>query len=126
MHFDAVRAPYAAALDPLIAFYHRPRFGCESPASDLIESLRPLVEALVWELFRTETLWDDHFSRENGRVCSERPAADASSAVGSRSRAHTAAGCGCIVVSSPGTCAVRGQVGWRPMRKTCRWNPDAA
>ena len=66
MHFDAVRAAHAAGLDPLIGFYHRPSFGRESLASDLIEPIRPLVDAWVWELFRTETLRDDHFSRENG------------------------------------------------------------
>lgn len=66
MHFDAVRAAHAAGLDPLIGFYHRPSFGRESLASDLIEPIRPLLDAWVWELFRTETLRDDHFNRENG------------------------------------------------------------
>ncbi|AHE98419.1 CRISPR-associated endonuclease Cas1 [Thioalkalivibrio paradoxus] len=56
LHFDAVRAAHAAGLDPLIGFYHRPSFGRESLASDLIEPLRPVVDAWVWDLFRAEVL----------------------------------------------------------------------
>lgn len=66
LHFDAVRAAHAAGLDPLIGFYHRPAFGRESLASDLIEPLRPTVDAWVWKLFRNETLRGDHFSTSNG------------------------------------------------------------
>ena len=67
-HFDAVRAAHAAGLDPLIGFYHRPSFGRESLASDLVEPLRPWVDAWVWRLFRDEILRDRDFSRK-GEAC---------------------------------------------------------
>jgi CRISPR-associated protein Cas1 len=35
LHAEAVTAAQAAGLDPLLGFYHRPAFGCESLASDL-------------------------------------------------------------------------------------------
>jgi CRISPR-associated protein Cas1 len=64
LHFDAVRAAHAAGLDPLLGFYHRPAFGRESLASDLIEPLRPWADEWVWDLFRSRTLRADHFSRD--------------------------------------------------------------
>ncbi|MCC7083019.1 MAG: CRISPR-associated endonuclease Cas1 [Burkholderiales bacterium] len=66
LHFDAVRAAHVAGLDPLLGFYHRPAFGRESLASDLIEPLRPEADAWVWEMFRNRALREDHFSREKG------------------------------------------------------------
>lgn len=66
LHFDAVRAAHAAGLDPLIGFYHRPSFGRESLASDLIEPLRPVVDGWVWSLFRDEELRESHFSLVDG------------------------------------------------------------
>jgi len=66
LHFDAVRAAHAAGLDPLLGFYHRPAFGRESLASDLIEALRPHADAWVWQQFRSRTLRDDHFALHNG------------------------------------------------------------
>ncbi|MBU1664742.1 MAG: CRISPR-associated endonuclease Cas1 [Gammaproteobacteria bacterium] len=68
LHFDAVRACHLAGLDPLLGFYHRPSFGRESLASDLIEPLRPHLDRQVWHLFRDRTLRDDHFSRD-GQAC---------------------------------------------------------
>lgn len=62
LHFDAVRACHVAGLDPLIGFYHRPAFGRESLACDLIEPLRPRFDAWLWEQFRTRTLREDHFA----------------------------------------------------------------
>ncbi|MCC6472287.1 MAG: CRISPR-associated endonuclease Cas1, partial [Burkholderiales bacterium] len=53
LHFDAVRAAHIAGLDPLLGFYHRPSFGRESLASDLIEPLRPIVDGWVWGLLRS-------------------------------------------------------------------------
>jgi CRISPR-associated protein Cas1 len=64
LHFDAVRACHLAGLDPLLGFYHRPSFGRESLASDLIEPLRPHLDRQVWQLFRSRALRDDHFSRD--------------------------------------------------------------
>lgn len=68
LHFDAVRACHIAGLDPLLGFYHRPSFGRESLASDLIEPLRPHLDQHVWQLFRNRDLRDDHFSRD-GTAC---------------------------------------------------------
>lgn len=66
LHFDAVRAAHVAGLDPLLGFYHRPAFGRESLASDLIEPLRPRVDAWVWDVLRSRDLREDHFSRDKG------------------------------------------------------------
>lgn len=66
LHFDAVRAAHAAGLDPLLGFYHRPAFGRESLACDLIEVLRPHADAWVWQQFRSHTLRAEHFSQHNG------------------------------------------------------------
>lgn len=66
LHFDAVRAAHAAGLDPLLGFYHRPAFGRESLACDLIEVLRPHADAWVWQQFRSRALREDHFTQHNG------------------------------------------------------------
>ncbi len=68
LHFEAVRAAHMAGLDPLLGFYHRPAFGRESLASDLIEPLRPHADLWVWRLFQDRTLRAEHFSRE-GEAC---------------------------------------------------------
>ncbi len=66
LHFDAVRAAHGAGLDPLLGFFHRPAFGRESLASDLIEPLRPRLDVWVWSLFRERTLRAEHFSMDKG------------------------------------------------------------
>lgn len=66
LHFEAVRTAHAAGLDPLLGFYHRPAFGRESLASDLIEPLRPWADEWVWQLLRSRALREDHFSRDKG------------------------------------------------------------
>jgi CRISPR-associated protein Cas1 len=66
LHFEAVRAAHSSGLDPLLGFYHRPAFGRESLASDLIEPLRPKVDEWIWGLLRTRTLREDHFSSDKG------------------------------------------------------------
>lgn len=68
MHFEAVQAAHIAGLDPLLGFYHRPAFGRESLASDLIEPLRPHADAWVWQLFRDRELRAEHFGRD-GDAC---------------------------------------------------------
>ncbi len=45
LHTDAVIACHAAGLDPLIGFYHDLSFSRESLACDLVEPLRPRVDA---------------------------------------------------------------------------------
>ena len=66
LHFEAVRAAYAAGLDPFIGFFHETAFGRESLACDLIEPLRIKVDAWVWELFRSRTLRAEHFRQDKG------------------------------------------------------------
>lgn len=62
LHVDAVRACHVAGLDPLVGFYHRPAFGRESLACDLVEPLRPRLDAWVWDMLRTRTLREEHFA----------------------------------------------------------------
>ncbi len=71
LHAQAVQACAVTGLDPLLGFYHRPSFGRESLASDLIEALRPAVDLWVWELLRSRTLCEDHFSTaaQDGGAC---------------------------------------------------------
>jgi CRISPR-associated protein Cas1 len=66
LHTEAVAVAHAAGLDPLLGFYHRPAFGRESLASDLIEPLRAEVDRWVWTLFRDRTLREDQFTLDKG------------------------------------------------------------
>ena len=66
LHFEAVRATHAAGLDPLLGFYHRPAFGRESLACDLIEPLRPAVDEWIWRQFSTAQLRAEHFGNDKG------------------------------------------------------------
>jgi CRISPR-associated protein Cas1 len=62
LHAQAINACVTAGLDPLLGFYHRPAFGRESLASDLIEPLRPAIDTWAWQLLRARTLREEHFS----------------------------------------------------------------
>ena len=62
LHMQAVQACIVAGLDPLLGFYHRPAYGRESLASDLIEPLRPAADQWVWELLRSRTVREEHFT----------------------------------------------------------------
>ncbi|HAZ60442.1 MAG TPA: CRISPR-associated endonuclease Cas1 [Gammaproteobacteria bacterium] len=66
LHSDAVLAAHAAGLDPLLGFYHRPAFGRESLACDLMDPLRPVVDAWVWAMWRDRELREEHFTLTNG------------------------------------------------------------
>ena len=66
LHAQAVQACATAGLDPLLGFFHRPAFGRESLASDLIEPLRPAIDLWLWELLRTRTLREEHFTADKG------------------------------------------------------------
>lgn len=66
LHFEAVRAAHAAGLDPLLGFYHRPAFGRESLACDLIEPLRPAVDEWIWRQFNIAQLRAEHFGSDKG------------------------------------------------------------
>ncbi|TVQ89495.1 MAG: CRISPR-associated endonuclease Cas1 [Chromatiaceae bacterium] len=65
LHYEAVRACQVAGLDPIIGYYHVLDFGRESLACDLIEPLRPLVDAWVLAQFAERNLRPDHFTRED-------------------------------------------------------------
>ena len=64
LHFEAVRAAHVAGLVPLIGVLHRPRYGREWLASDLIEPLRPKIDDWVRRLFRDCVLRQEHFSND--------------------------------------------------------------
>jgi len=64
LHHDAVRACHLVGLDPLLGFYHEPAYGRESLACDLIEPLRPRLDAWVWYLFRERILRAEAFTTE--------------------------------------------------------------
>ena len=66
LHFDAVHAAHRAGLDPLLGLYHRPAFGRESLACDLVEPARPLLDTWIAELFRTRELRVENFSTDQG------------------------------------------------------------
>ncbi len=65
-HLQAVQSCISTGLDPMLGFYHRPSFGRESMACDLIEPLRPAIDLWVWNLWRNRTLNQDHFSMDKG------------------------------------------------------------
>lgn len=64
LHYEAVRACQVAGLDPIIGYYHVLEFGRESLACDLIEPLRPLLDAWVWAQFTERNLRLDHFTHD--------------------------------------------------------------
>ena len=66
LHFDAVHAAHRAGLDPLLGLYHRPAFGRESLACDLVEPARPLLDEWVWRQFRERELRVENFSNDQG------------------------------------------------------------
>ena len=61
-HFDAARAAALCGLDPSIGFYHEPHAGRESLACDLVEPVRPLVEAWVLDLLGSGGIGTGEFS----------------------------------------------------------------
>ena len=69
IHGDALAQIHAAGLDPYIGFLHEPDFGRPSLASDLMEPLRPRVDAWVWELFRERKLRGERFVKKEGQGC---------------------------------------------------------
>jgi CRISPR-associated protein Cas1 len=65
-HHQACCAAAAVGLDPAIGFYHDLAHGRESLACDLVEPLRPRVEAWVWRLFAERRLRPEHFRKHAG------------------------------------------------------------
>lgn len=72
VHFEAMRAAFSAGLDPFLGFFHEIAFGRESLACDLIEPVRPLVDAWLWEMFRSRALRPEHFSLDKGACLLEK------------------------------------------------------
>lgn len=72
VHFEAERAAHAAGLDPFLGFFHELAFGRESLACDLIEPVRPLVDAWVWQIFRSRELRPEHFTTDKGACLLEK------------------------------------------------------
>lgn len=68
LHHEATRVAQIRGLDPLLGVLHEPAPNRESLASDLIEPLRPHVDALTVKLFAERTLRADHFTRD-GDAC---------------------------------------------------------
>ncbi len=66
VHYQACVEVAAAGLDPAIGFLHEPAHGRESLACDLVEPLRPHVDAWVWQMFRSRVLRVEHFRRHAG------------------------------------------------------------
>lgn len=66
LHTEAVLMAQQYGLDALLGFYHRPAFGRESLASDLIEPLRPAVDGWLWQQWRERLLREDHFTTDRG------------------------------------------------------------
>jgi len=64
LHAEASGAARAAGLDPLLGGFHEPNYGQNALASDLIEPLRPALDAWVWALFREGALRREHFRHE--------------------------------------------------------------
>lgn len=65
LHADATGACHLAGLDPLLGYYHEPEHGRASLAADLVEPLRPRIDRLVWNLFRSRELTGSNFSHQD-------------------------------------------------------------
>lgn len=68
LHAELVIGCHQQGLDPYIGFLHDLDHGRESLASDLMDPLRPLVDAWVWDLFRKQHLRNRNFYTE-GEAC---------------------------------------------------------
>jgi CRISP-associated protein Cas1 len=121
LHSLAVQACAVAGLDPLLGFYHRPAFGRESLASDLIEPLRPAVDLWVWELLRSRTLREEHFSQDNGACLLGKAGRQSFYAAGPNPPNPGPAGCAGRRKPWRVSCAAPVPIGWPPpIRRTSR------
>ncbi|MGQ3685903.1 MAG: CRISPR-associated endonuclease Cas1 [Candidatus Loosdrechtia sp.] len=68
VHYEAVREIQVAGLDPTIGFYHCFDYGRESLACDLIETIRPVADRFVWEMFKDRKYTSGDFVQDNEGV----------------------------------------------------------
>ena len=68
-HDEAVRQLKVAGLDPQLGLYHRLVSGRQALACDLMEPLRPSIEAWVMGLFTEGLLDKRHFSTSERNGC---------------------------------------------------------
>ncbi len=66
LHSDAVKIVHGAGLDPYTGYLHEPAHGRESLAADIIEPMRPKLDALIWWIFRKRVLTAEHFTIRDG------------------------------------------------------------
>ncbi|MBI2376586.1 MAG: CRISPR-associated endonuclease Cas1 [Deltaproteobacteria bacterium] len=72
---EAALALGAAGLEPMIGFFHKPRFGRPGLALDLMEEFRPIVaDSTAVTVFNTGVLGPDDFVRGNGACALRAPA----------------------------------------------------
>ncbi len=69
VHHEAIRQAKCHGLDPELGFYHRLAYSRSSLACDLIEPLRPRVEAWVVALLQQGALDKRHFSHNKTDGC---------------------------------------------------------
>lgn len=74
LHAEASGAARIAGLDPMLGGFHEPSYGQNALASDLIEPLRPAVDAWVRTLFQSHTLRHEHFHTQDGACLLQRHA----------------------------------------------------
>lgn len=66
---ETTMAAHAVGLDPLLGFYHQPRFGRASLALDLMEEFRPIVaDSTVLSVINTGVVAPDDFVQGQGAV----------------------------------------------------------
>src|SRR4051794_875944 len=64
---DVTLALTAAGLDPMLGFYHQPRFGRPALALDVMEELRPiLADSVVLNVLNTAVITDADFTFHGG------------------------------------------------------------
>lgn len=69
VHQEAVRQCKRYALDPMLGFYHQQAYSRQSLACDLMEPLRPKLEAWLFQLINSGILNRRHFSKAKAEGC---------------------------------------------------------
>ncbi len=64
LYSEAVKATWAAGLDPMVGALHRPAWGRASLACDLMEPWRVVVDVWAWQMFRDREFREEHFGRD--------------------------------------------------------------